>query len=111
MSADNYAFILRHLTDLIYIWNINEINMKINHENKFRNRININIFIEWRTGVEQLSLRKLANVIINKQTYFSFKTENFQAVLTSTHNLCFGAKIRKTSIPLHTPFSLYTIGV
>ena len=25
------------------------------------------------------------------------------AVLTSTHNLCFGAKIRKIGIPLHTP--------
>ena len=26
-----------------------------------------------------------------------------EAVLTSTHNLCFGAKIRKIGIPLHTP--------
>ena len=26
-----------------------------------------------------------------------------EAVLTSTHNLCFRAKIRKISIPLHTP--------
>ena len=25
----------------------------------------------------------------------------------STHNLCFGAKIRKIGIPLHTPVSLY----
>ena len=25
-----------------------------------------------------------------------------EAVLTSTHNLCFGAKIRKIGIPLHT---------
>ena len=32
-------------------------------------------------------------------------------VLTSTHNLCFGAKIRKIGIPLHTPVLLYKIGV
>ena len=29
------------------------------------------------------------------------------AVLTSTHNLYFGAKIRKIGIPLHTPVVLY----
>ena len=27
-----------------------------------------------------------------------------------THNLCFGAKIRKIDIPLHTPVSLYKSG-
>ena len=27
--------------------------------------------------------------------------------LTRTHNLCFGAKIIKIGIPLHTPVSLY----
>ena len=32
-----------------------------------------------------------------------------EAVLTSTHNLCFGAKIRKIGIPLHTPVLLYNI--
>ena len=26
-----------------------------------------------------------------------------RTILTSTHNLCFGAKIRKIGIPLHTP--------
>ena len=30
-----------------------------------------------------------------------------EVVLTSTHNLCFGAKIRKIGIPLHTPALLY----
>ena len=34
-----------------------------------------------------------------------------RAVLTSTHNLCFGAKIRKIGIPLHTPVLLYKSGV
>ena len=30
---------------------------------------------------------------------------------TSTHNLCFAAKIRKIDIPLHTPVLLYKSGV
>ena len=60
----------------------------------------------------------------NIQRFFSaFKFENFngktlmflifslEAVLTSTHNLCFGAKIRKLDIPLHTPVLLYKSGV
>ena len=34
-----------------------------------------------------------------------------EAVLTSTHNLCFGAKIRKIGILLNTPVSLYKSGV
>ena len=29
----------------------------------------------------------------------------------STHNLCFGAKIRKIGIPLHTPVLLYKSGI
>ena len=34
------------------------------------------------------------------------------AVLTSTHNLCFGAKIRKKiGMPVHTPVLLYKSGV
>ena len=28
-----------------------------------------------------------------------------------THNLCFGAKIRKICLPLHTPVLLYKSGV
>ena len=34
-----------------------------------------------------------------------------EAVLMSTHNLCFGAKIRKIGIPPHTPVLLYKSGV
>ena len=34
-----------------------------------------------------------------------------EAVLMSTHNLCFGAKLRKIGIPLHTPILLYKSGV
>ena len=33
-----------------------------------------------------------------------------EAVLTSTHYLCFGAKIRKIGIPLHTPVLLCKSG-
>ena len=33
-----------------------------------------------------------------------------EAVLSSTHNLCFGAKIRKIGIPLHNPVLLYKMG-
>ena len=35
------------------------------------------------------------------------KLELPHQVLTSTHNLCFGAKIRKIGIPLHAPILLY----
>ena len=28
----------------------------------------------------------------------------------NTHNLCFGAKIRKIGILLHSPFSIYKMG-
>ena len=34
-----------------------------------------------------------------------------EADLTSTHNLCFGAKIRKIGISLHTPVLLFKSGV
>ena len=37
--------------------------------------------------------------------------EYLEAVLTSTHNLCFGAKIRKMDIPLYTTVLLYKYGV
>ena len=33
-----------------------------------------------------------------------------EAVLTNTHNLCFGAKIRKIDIPLHTPVCFIKVG-
>ena len=82
------------------------------------------------------SLRKHAHAI--NRDFLALKIENFQlknfdiflifaqnidcgctlepprrgeAVLTSTHNLCFGAKIRKIGIPLQTPVLLYKSGV
>ena len=33
-----------------------------------------------------------------------------EAIVMSTHNLYFGANVRKVGIPLHTPVSLYQIG-
>ena len=47
------------------------------------------------------------------EIFFSCKNCKFsgEAVLTSTHNLCFGAKIRKIGIPLQTPVLLYKSGV
>ena len=59
------------------------------------------------------------------EIFSALKIENFQlkileygiflifaeAVLTSTHNLCFGAKIRKIGIPVHTPVLLFKSGV
>ena len=44
--------------------------------------------------------------------YFSYFCSKHRLwVLTSTHNLCFGAKIRKIGIPQHTPVLLYKCGV
>ena len=43
--------------------------------------------------------------------YFLIFAQNIEAVLTSTYNLCFRAKIRKIGIPLHTPVLLYKSGV
>ena len=37
--------------------------------------------------------------------------QNMEAVLTSTHNLCFVATIIKIGLPLHTPVLLYESGV
>ena len=48
------------------------------------------------------TLRKLAHAMC--RDFLSCKVA--EAVLTSTHNLCFGAKIRKIGIPLHTPVFL-----
>ena len=38
------------------------------------------------------------------------RTAPVRAVLTSTHNVCFGAKIRKLIIPLHTLFYYISVG-
>ena len=44
--------------------------------------------------------------------YFSSKHRLWaEAVLTSTHNLCFEAKIRKIGLPLQTPVLLYKSGI
>ena len=46
-----------------------------------------------------------------KNIFFLFYINCSEAVLTSTHNLCFKAKIRKVGIPLQTPVFFYiTVG-
>ena len=47
----------------------------------------------------------------NLDIFLIFAQNIAEAVLTSTHNLCFEAKIRKIGIPLHTPVLLYKSGV
>ena len=42
---------------------------------------------------------------------YTLEPPRLKAVLTSTNNLCFGAKIRKIGIPLHTPVLLFKSGV
>ena len=49
--------------------------------------------------------------LLNTYTVGTRKNRLAEAVLTSTHNLCLGAKIRKIGIPLHTPVLLYKSGV
>ena len=61
-----------------------------------------------RTAVTAQLICKSAFLVIST---FVFATWIAEAVLTSTHNLCFGAKIRKIGIPLHTPVMLNKSGV
>ena len=63
--------------------------------------------------IEIFSVSKIENFIRIFLIFFLFFAQNIdcEAVLTSTHNLCFGAKIRKIGIPLHTPVLLYKSGV
>ena len=42
---------------------------------------------------------------------FLIFAQNIDCGYTGTHNLCFGAKIRKIGIPLQTPVFLYKSGV
>ena len=81
-------------------------------------------------SVEFITLRKVAHAIyrafftcknlkIHKKIFdiFLIFAQNIhcgctlEPPRTSTHNLCFGAKIRKIGIPLHTPVLLYKSGV
>ena len=47
----------------------------------------------------------------NKDWGYTLHAGNRRVVLTSTHNLCLGAKIRKIGNSLHTPVLLYKSGV
>ena len=58
---------------------------------------------------------KMKNIQWDKNDIFLFLLKTLivgtrylaEAVLTTTHNLCLGVKIRKIDIPFHTPVSLY----
>ena len=57
---------------------------------------------------------KIENFLLKNFDIFLIIAQNIDCeytVLTSTHNICFGAKIRKIGIPLHTPVLLYKSGV
>ena len=66
----------------------------------------------WTTGVTAIALctscSRAKKRRKKKETIHFFSGE---AVLTSTHNLCFGAKIIKIDISMHTPVLLYNSGV
>ena len=55
------------------------------------------------------TLLKLAYAI--NRDFLEEKLKNFKVVLKSTHNVCFGSKIRKLGTSLQTPVLLYKSGV
>ena len=64
--------------------------------------------------IENIQLKKFDIFLIFAQNidcgYTLEPPRRGEANLTSTHNLCIGAKIRKIGIPLHTPVLLYKSG-
>ena len=60
---------------------------------------------------EFFSALKSENFQLNNFDIFLIFAQNIDCGYTCTHNLCFGAKIRKIGIPLHTPVLLYKSGV
>ena len=46
-----------------------------------------------------------------KNDIFLIFAQNIDYGYTNSHNLCFGAKVRKIGIPLHTPVLLYESGI
>ena len=62
------------------------------------------------------SIVKIENFHLKNVDIFLIFAQNIDCGYTletsrHTHNLCFGAKIRKIGIPLHTPVLLYKSGV
>ena len=54
---------------------------------------------------------KNLNFMLKIFDIFLIFAQNIDCGTTSTHNLCFGAKIRKIGIPLQTSVFLYKNGV
>ena len=67
------------------------------------------------SGVAAHLENKYLALLLTVEKIFSLKSyivgKVCEAVLTSTHNVCFGSKIRKSGIPLQTPVLLYKSGV
>ena len=64
------------------------------------------IFLAYK--IENFQLKKFDTFLIFAQNIdCGYMLEPGEAVLTSTHNLCFEAKIRKIGLPLQTFFFLY----
>ena len=61
--------------------------------------------------IENFQLKNFDIFVIFAQNIDCGYTLEPEAVLTITHNLCFGAKMTKIGIPLHTPVLLYKRGV
>ena len=77
----------------------------------FSQNINFLFEILSKVVVKKMEITFMA-VAFSKRSMIPERGSFFdEAVLTSTHNLCFGAKIRKIVTPLHTPVSLYEGGV
>ena len=70
----------------------------------------INTFITKMQYTEIFGGCKNENFHLKKFDTFLIFAQNIEADLTSTHNLCFGSKIRKIGLPLHTPVLLYKSG-
>ena len=71
------------------------------------------IFGEHQFFVEH-SVRKIQRFLkLQKMKIIQLKIFDIfgEAVLTSIHNLCFGAKLRKIGVPLQNPHFLYKSGV
>ena len=58
-----------------------------------------------------LSFKKIESFQLKNFDIFLIFAQNIDCGYMSTHNLCFGAKLRKIGIPLQTPVLLYKSGV
>ena len=83
-----------------------------NFDTKLLVRLFQNVAYTCDDGASSLKPPQVLNIVNGiVQLFFLIFAQNGEAVLTSTHNLCFGAQIRKIGIPLQTTGLLYESGV